>query len=217
LTTPWSTQGKEELDNTLVHPESYNLARWLLKEQGVILQDRSSIKNSMLGEPSVLLSRAMREFDISKERVESVQRHLIDSMTDLDPRVKESASMKMDGIGGTTECMRLPRELLSLDNLASACPVRKIVAVVRNVVDFGVFVDAGLERDALIHNSRLGNVNPMSMLIGSEVGIDILMVRQDGKISASLTGFDYPLDNRKKEGAQDRLQNERPSKRPRNR
>ena len=185
-------KGVEKLDNTLVHPESYNMARWLLQKQGITLSSMSSIRKLKDEDTTTLTKAGAKKFGVPEGRVESVWRQLMDSMTNADPRIKMGGSqLQKNAIGSTDGCTELPPDLLqSPSKLAKACPVRKIRATVCNVVDFGVFVDVGLENNALVHTSKIGGVDHRSLLIGSAVGVDILEVRQGGKVSAALTGLD---------------------------
>jgi len=64
------------------------------------------------------------------------------------------------------------------------------------VIDFGAFVDFGLENDGLLHRSKMGNVPLGSLLVGQDIGIDILGVAQTNKISVGLSGLNLPADSR---------------------
>ena len=229
--------GEEMLDRTLVHPESYRLARFLLKELDWNLNDPSSIDGSLpiRAREKVelwkdLLSDSASRFDAPEGRVLSVIEHLHASITNPDPRLKQNhsdSSTKEAAAGRTDSCSALPSNLLaSSDGFKGAqFPIRNILARVRNVVDFGVFVDFGGENDALVHRSRLGRGNtgavpavPLeSLLVGQEIGIDILGISSDGsRVSASLSGLMFPADSpdilpgkRKKRLAEFASQNER--------
>ena len=202
--------GTEQLDDTLVHPESYQLARWILNKHDLELstkgdEDTSEQHKQLREEQAKLLTslsstswieEAATKFDVSTTRVELVAEHLQKSIHRHDPRLddmtaKQSASPE---IGSPRDCLRLPEELHTASELAKSCPQRQILAVVRNVVDFGVFVDVGAENDALVHSSKFGPVDPRSLLIGQQVGVDILQVRKDGKMTASLTGLNCVAD-----------------------
>jgi predicted RNA-binding protein with RPS1 domain len=59
-------------------------------------------------------------------------------------------------------------------------------------LDFGVFVDFGGENDGLVHRSMLGSVQLGSLLVGKEVGVDILGVSTSNRVTLSLSGLNYP-------------------------
>ena len=81
------------------------------------------------------------------------------------------------------------------DKLRDFLPHRNIIGTVRNVVDFGAFIDFGLENDGLLHRSKLGPVNLGSLLVGQDIGVDILGVSKDNKISLGLAGLNFPVDD----------------------
>jgi len=74
--------------------------------------------------------------------------------------------------------------------------MRGIIATVRNVVDFGAFVDFGLENDGLLHRSNMGSVPMGSLLVGQDIGIDVLGVAKADRISVGLSGLNLPADSR---------------------
>eukprot|EP00581_Thalassiosira_minuscula_P008419 CAMPEP_0183708482 /NCGR_PEP_ID=MMETSP0737-20130205/4795_1 /TAXON_ID=385413 /ORGANISM="Thalassiosira miniscula, Strain CCMP1093" /LENGTH=785 /DNA_ID=CAMNT_0025936375 /DNA_START=174 /DNA_END=2531 /DNA_ORIENTATION=+ len=190
--------GKESLDATLVHPESYDLARWLLKELRWKLSESESIK-SMSGEEQKenwkeVAKKAAGTFHFSEDRVLTVIDHLYFSIMSPDPRLrKEAEVLETTKIGSTKGCSSLPPNASTIDKLGECkLPLRSIIGTVRNVVDFGAFVDFGLENDGLVHRSKMGNVSLESLLVGQEIGVDILGVAKNNKISLGLTGLDFP-------------------------
>jgi transcriptional accessory protein Tex/SPT6 len=78
----------------------------------------------------------------------------------------------------------MPSESSTVESLRkSALPLRNILATVRNIVDFGVFVDIGLENDGLLHRLKMGDVSLDALLVGQEIGVhNILGVGDSGKI-----------------------------------
>lgn len=192
---------EEELDATLVHPESYDLARWLLKELQWKLSDASSIKvttnEQQKKEWSVIAKKASNIFEVTPDRCLTVIDHLFFSITSPDPRLRESAELKKTvPLGSATGCSSLPHDASTIDKLReSKLPLRNIRATVRNVVDFGAFVDFGLEQNGLLHRSKIGHIQLGSLMVGQEIGIDILGVASN-KISVGLAGLDLPADNR---------------------
>jgi len=195
--------GKEPLDETLVHPESYSLARWLLKELNWKLGDPTSVgvdKDTKV-QPEHrqrITKKAAALFGISDERVQTVIGHLFFSITSPDPRLRQNASYTKEKsiIGSTDGCSTLSeRGIDSLNELRERLPVRNIASHVRNVVDFGVFADLNIEEDGLLHRSKMGSVPLDSIMVGQELGVDILGVSDSGKISLALSGLNLHLDD----------------------
>jgi uncharacterized protein len=191
--------GKDELDATLVHPESYDLARWLLKKFKWDLKDPSSLVNlpardDRSSEWKDVIQAAAKRFDFSEERVKTVIDHLINSITSPDPRLRDMKEENINRGGSIADYSALPSKLSSQSELRKACPVRGIVATVRNVVDFGAFVDFGGENDGLLHRSKLGTIPLGSLMVGQEIGIDILGVSSGNKVSVSVAGLSLPRD-----------------------
>jgi uncharacterized protein len=197
-------EGDEDLDRTLCHPESYELARFLLDKLSWNLNDASSVGSLPPNERRAeewkdLIRAATTRFDVSEERVISVIEHLHVSITNPDPRLRNENvdhELTSDAAGNKAECSPLPPTLTAIEELRKACPVRKIRAHVRNVVDFGAFVDFGGENVALIHRTKLGTVSLNSLLVGQEIAIDILGVSEDKRrITASLSGLGLPAES----------------------
>lgn len=191
--------GDEPLDNTMVHPESYELARWLLKKlkwtlngatSGDIPQDHDEWK--------AIAEKAAEKFDVPAERASTVINHLYTSITSPDPRTRKNpkSDTTSSKIGSIDGCSSLPANASGIEALRdSALPLRNILATIRNVVDFGAFVDIGLENDGLLHISKLGDVSLKSLLVGQEIGVDILGVSAGGKISVGLAGLNLAADD----------------------
>ena len=181
--------GEEVLDSTLVHPESYELARWLVKRLGWNLVSPPKTLPSRDDREALWLhhiNAASKEFGISSERIVSVIDHLVDSMTNPDPRIKEGTSQSEVTMTGFHA---LSPELASnSDALRKACPVRGIIGTIRNIVDFGVFIDFGGHSDGLLHRSNLGSRSMDSLLIGQELGIDVLKV-EGQKVSIAIASL----------------------------
>ena len=199
------TGGKESLDATMVHPESYDLARWLLKKLKWELGDSSSIDGDISKEKQkeawqAVAKKASKKFqEVRRQRALTVIGHLYFSITSPDPRLRQqtNAQNAATSIGSAQDSSALPAEVSSMDKLRDCkLPLRSIIATVRNVVDFGAFVDIGLENDGLLHKSKMRDVSLQSLLVGQEIGVDILGVSNANKISVGLAGLDLPADNR---------------------
>ena len=79
----------------------------------------------------------------------------------------------------------------------------KLQGIIRNITDFGAFVDIGLHNDGLIHKSQLGNnfvAHPIDVVsLGQEVTVKVLDIdKERGKVSLTMkTGDSIPLPIRK--------------------
>lgn len=194
--------GSEPLDNTMVHPESYDLARWLLKELRWKLNDATSAENDIDAKDETwraAATKACKKFDVSHDRALSVVEHLFFSITSPDPRTRKKSGVASTSgppnIGSAAGCETLSSSVSTVDKLRDSLPHRNIIGTVRNVVDFGAFVDFGLESDGLLHRSKLGPMNLGSLLVGQDIGVDVLGVSNDNKISLGLAGLNLPVDD----------------------
>ena len=185
-------QGSEPLDATLVHPESYDIARWLLKQ---FRWDLSKIPNDIpprrewLDQWGSFVTETSEKFGVSQERVLAVIENLVDSMTGIDPRLRDTENTPIDSARSFEGCVLLSPELAGNPaKLQEECPVRGIVGTIRNIADFGAFIDFGGHSDGLLHTSCLGPVNLRSLLIGQQIGVDILSVEND-RVSLGLAGL----------------------------
>ena len=184
--------GKEPLDATMVHPESYQLARWLLNELSWDLGDPPSSfppRDEWNSKWGGTVKEASEAFNVSESRVFAVLDNLVDSMTEMDPRLKgESKVASASTDDSLLGCVPLSPELAKSDELAKAAPVRSIIGTIRNVADFGAFIDFGGHNDGLLHTSKLGPQRLAQLLIGQQLGVDILSVNGN-KVSLGLAGL----------------------------
>ncbi len=160
-------ESKEVLDNTGVHPESYDAARKLLK---LIPGDRTS------------LPAALEDFGVSQAAAECAvgEITLIDIAKELakpgrDPRDELPAPI-------------LRKDVLEMKDLK---PGLVLTGTVRNVIDFGVFVDIGVHQDGLVHISEVTNrrlKHPSEAVkVGDVVNVVVLSVdEQRHRISLSM-------------------------------
>ena len=192
--------GNEPLDNTMVHPESYGVARWLLKQLKWTLTDPDLDFDVKKDEWQAIAEKASEKFEVPTERALAVISHLYTSICNPDPRVNKisvSSATPASGPGCISDCSSLPSNLSTVESIReSILPLRNIIATVRNIVDFGAFVDIGLENDALVHRSKMGGTSLEFLLNGQEIGVDILGVDGSGKISVGLAGLNLPADTR---------------------
>ena len=134
-------ESKEILDNTGVHPESYQAAQSLLTLCGYDKKDVVAGKLSELSErvESIGMDEAARRCGVGVPTLEDVIKELL--KPGRDPRDE------------------LPSPILRTDvlELKDLKPGMVLSGTVRNVIDFGVFVDIGVHQDGLVHISQVSN------------------------------------------------------------
>ncbi len=129
------------LDATAVHPESYAAAKALLEKLGYQLSD---IKAGKLPDLNV----RMEEIGVKK---------LAEELNVGEPTLKDIArELQKPGRDPRDD---LPKPILRTDVLAmeDLAPGMELMGTVRNVIDFGAFVDIGVHQDGLVHISRMAN------------------------------------------------------------
>ena len=132
---------KNALDATAVHPESYEAAKALLEKLGYQLSD---IKAGKLPDLNV----RMEEIGVKK---------LAEELNVGEPTLKDIArELQKPGRDPRDD---LPKPVLRTDVLAieDLAPGMELMGTVRNVIDFGAFVDIGVHQDGLVHISRMAN------------------------------------------------------------
>ena len=133
------TGGKEPLDSTAVHPESYPAAKALLKTLGYVESDISAGKLSSLRD------------EAEKIGLPSLAEKLgigIPTLSDVIDELMKPGRDPRD---------ELPPPLLRSDvlEIKDLKPGMEITGTVRNVIDFGAFVDIGVHQDGLVHISQI--------------------------------------------------------------
>ena len=131
--------GDTPLDASAIHPESYPVARALLKR--VRLTERSSLDQRQQAldalKPSVPLPTLAAELGTGEPTLADIWEQLLrpgrDPRTDLAPPMLRS-------------------DVMSLDDLRTGLQLK---GTVRNVVEFGVFVDIGVKQDGLLHRTQI--------------------------------------------------------------
>lgn len=127
-------ESKEVLDNTGVHPESYPAAKALLKLLNT--DDRTSLPQQL---ESYGTARAAESCGIGEPTLIDIAKEL--SKPGRDPRDELPAPV-------------LRKDVLEMKDLK---PGMELTGTVRNVIDFGVFVDIGVHQDGLVHISEVAN------------------------------------------------------------
>ncbi len=132
------TEGNNILDETAIHPESYDIALNLLKELGCDLKD--------VGSQQLIDKLTNIDINVYKDKLNTDIYTLEDVISSLkkpnrDPRDEMPQPL-------------LKSDVLNIDDLKVGM---KLQGTVRNVVDFGAFIDIGLHNDGLVHISKISN------------------------------------------------------------
>ena len=133
--------GKQPLDNTSVHPESYKAAESLLKLCGLSDNDLKNCKAVGLSESAEArgLDSLANELEIGvptlKDIIKELERPGRDPRDELPPPLLRS-------------------DIMSMEDLKTGM---ELTGTVRNVIDFGAFVDIGVHQDGLVHISQITN------------------------------------------------------------
>ena len=179
------------LDHTAVHPESYQAAQRLLTLCGYTLEDVGNLSELPRRLEQIGEKKAAEECGIG-----------IPTLRDIVSELQKPGRDPRD---------QLPPPLLRTDvmELSDLKPGMTLSGTVRNVVDFGAFVDIGVHQDGLVHVSQITDRyirHPSEVLsVGDVVEVTVLSV-DEGKKRISLT-------MRKQEGQPPQGERERSSKR----
>ena len=168
-------EGQNILDNTSVHPESYDAAAKLLKLSGYSLDDVKTGKLDGL------------EKEVRKRGIESVASAIgvgVPTLRDIINELQKPGRDPRDELPKPI----LMTDVLSIDDLK---PGMVLTGTVRNVADFGAFVDVGVHQDGLVHISELSDKyvrSPMDVVsVGDIVKVRVLAVDVERKrISLSM-------------------------------
>lgn len=180
------------LDHTAVHPESYQAAQRLLTLCGYTLEDVGNLSELPRRLEQIGEKKAAEECGIG-----------IPTLRDIVSELQKPGRDPRD---------QLPPPLLRTDvmELSDLKPGMTLSGTVRNVVDFGAFVDIGVHQDGLVHVSQITDRyirHPSEVLsVGDIVEVTVLSV-DEGKKRISLT-------MRKQEGQPPQEERERSAKRP---
>ena len=129
--------GKNPLDATAVHPESYEAAEKLLKKQGYKAEDITNHK--LTG-----LSLTLRDYKKLAEELEIGEITLRDIVKELEKPARDPRDEMPKPI--------LRTDVLEMKDLKEGMVLK---GTVRNVIDFGAFVDIGVHQDGLVHISQI--------------------------------------------------------------
>ncbi|WP_210125315.1 Tex family protein [Staphylococcus sp. GDY8P85P] len=164
--------GTEPLDNTSIHPESYDVTYKLLGILDLNIKDLGTDK---------------LKTELSKVNVDQVANQLNVGVPTLEDIIKSLMAPNRDP-RDEFETPILKSDVLSIEDLKVGM---KLSGTVRNVVDFGAFVDIGVKQDGLVHVSKLSKKfvkNPMDIVsVGDIVDVWILNIDQTkGKVSLTM-------------------------------
>lgn len=169
------SDGKNALDATAVHPESYTAAKALLSTLGFSEKD--------IGTPALsALSARVSEF--GEEKLAQAISVGIPTLSDIVSELQKPGRDPRD---------ELPPPLLRTDilEMKDLKPNMELVGTVRNVIDFGAFVDIGVHQDGLVHISQICDrfiKHPSEVLkVGETVKVRVLSVdEKKGRISLTM-------------------------------
>ena len=132
--------GKNPLDNTAVHPESYDAAKKIIDECGFTLADLSENKTAEIpaAAQKIGISKIAENAGIGVPTVNDILKEL--SKPGRDPRDELPPPLMRSG------------DIMELKDLK---PGMELMGTVRNVIDFGCFVDIGVHEDGLVHISQI--------------------------------------------------------------
>ncbi|MEC1605056.1 Tex family protein [Bacillus halotolerans] len=165
-------EGTEPLDRTGIHPESYKETKTLLKKLGVSTEQigTAELKDKI---NKLELSETAKELGIGEITLKDICEQL--TRPERDPRDEVPKPL-------------LKTDVLQLEDLKEGMELQ---GTVRNVVDFGAFVDIGVKQDGLVHISKLSNQfvkHPLDVVSVGDIvtvwvdGVDV----QKGRVSLSM-------------------------------
>ena len=155
--------GKNPLDTTSVHPESYEVAEKLLKKQGFTTEDICAGK--LAG-----LSLTIKDYKKLAEELEIGEITLRDIVKELERPGRDPRDEMPKPI--------LRTDVLEMKDLKEGMILK---GTVRNVIDFGAFVDIGVHQDGLVHISQMTNKkfikHPLEVVsVGDIVDVKVMSV-----------------------------------------
>ena len=186
--------GSNPLDNTPIHPESYSVAERLLSELGFSVDD--------------VISTASQHYEL-REALSPLRTDAANgpqALSDWAARLGVGVPTLQDIVEALERPGRDPRDempqpvlrtdVLTMDDLH---PGMVLEGAVRNVVDFGAFVDIGVQQDGLVHISELSDAfvrHPLDAVnVGDIVCVRVLSVDKDrGRIALSMKPVKDPGD-----------------------
>ncbi|MBR1623899.1 MAG: RNA-binding transcriptional accessory protein, partial [Pseudobutyrivibrio sp.] len=165
--------GKNPLDSTAVHPESYDAAKALLEKLGFDTKDIAAGTLKDIHKSISDIKKLSTELGIGEMTLEDIIKEL--EKPGRDPRED------------------MPRPILKSDvlEMKDLKPGMQLKGTVRNVIDFGAFVDIGVHQDGLVHISQMTDryiKHPLEVVsVGDIVDVEVLSVdEKKGRISLTM-------------------------------
>lgn len=163
--------GKNPLDSSAIHPESYHIAQAVLKQAGISTatppEERKRSLDALL--QRIPVEALARQLNTGTPTLEDILEQLV--RPGRDPRQDLPKPI-------------LRSDVLSMDDLSEGMQMKGIV---RNVVDFGAFVDIGVKQDGLLHRSQIPR--QVELQVGDIVDVIILKVEPErGRIGLGWPG-----------------------------
>ncbi|WP_455949717.1 Tex family protein [Eubacterium sp.] len=159
-------EGKEPLDYTSVHPESYASAKKLLKKYGFTTKDIVS--------GDVKLSKEVKDLKNVAEEIGTDEITLKDMIAEIEKPGRDPRDEMPKPV--------LKSDVLDFDDLKEGMELK---GTVRNVIDFGAFVDIGVHQDGLVHISEMSDKfikHPLDVVsVGDVVKVRVLSVDKERK------------------------------------
>ena len=154
--------GKNPLDATSVHPEAYDAAKALLEKTGQTLSDVGHAKLSLPNVGSKEMKALVDELGVGEMTLMDIAKEL--EKPSRDPRADMPAPI-------------LRSDVMNMEDLK---PGMRLIGPVRNVIDFGIFVDIGVHQDGLVHISKITDryiKHPLEVVsVGDIVEVEVLSV-----------------------------------------
>jgi uncharacterized protein len=159
-------QGDNSLDSSAIHPESYHIAEAVLQRAGLAADAPPAEREAVLApwQQAAALERLTAELGTGVLTLADILEQLV--RPGRDPRSDLPLPL-------------LRSDVLSMDDLQSGM---RLNGTVRNVVDFGAFIDIGVKQDGLLHRSQWPD--PAEFGVGDVIEVVIMKVEADrGRIS----------------------------------
>ena len=167
--------GKNPLDNTGVHPESYDVCKKMIEMLGYTIKD--------------IEDKNIADID---DRVKKIGLKEISKQLEIgEPTLRDIIlEIKKPGRDPRDEGMKpiLRTDVLKIEDIKEGMVLK---GTVRNVVDFGAFVDIGIKNDGLVHKSQMSNKfvkDPMEIVsVGDVIDVKVIGIDLDkGRVSLSM-------------------------------
>ena len=169
------TNSDNILDNTMVHPESYSIAEKLIENLGYDVNklNENNMKDVISNLNNIDVNEYSKKLGVGSltltDIVEELKKPGIDKREDMPKPIFKSDVLKIEDL----------KEGMILDG------------TIRNVIDFGAFVDIGIKSDGLVHISNISNdyiKNPLEELsVGQNVKVKAISVDlEKNRVSLSM-------------------------------